>query len=481
MGSTPRHVIIVGGGISGLAAAYTLQSASGGENRPADIPVTCTLIERERRPGGKILTEEVQGFLIEGGPDSFLSQKPWAVDLCRRLGLGDRLVCTNREQKNIYVFSRGRLHQVPEGLVLMVPTRLISFLRSPLMSVTGKLRMACDLVIPPRRDSEDESLASFVRRRLGQEVLDTIVEPLMAGIYAGSPEDMSLKSTFPRFSELEQECGSLIKGLLAKRHAVRPHQETPPLTMFLTLRRGISELVEALVSTLNRTTFMMGQEVRAIRSGQSGSSRYTVDCTDGASYHADAVVLATPSHITAALIAGLDQALAKTLLEIPHTSTATVSLGYTRQNVPHPLNGFGFVVPRREHRRIMACTWTSTKFPHRAPADYVLLRCFVGGVGREELVQQDDTALVTMVREDLRDIMGITETPVLTKVYRWIRANPQYVVGHEARLATIEAALTRHPGIFLTGSAYYGVGIPDCIHHGTETALRVLQHLQKGR
>ncbi|MBI3610160.1 MAG: protoporphyrinogen oxidase [Nitrospirae bacterium] len=480
MNLSQKKVIIIGGGITGLAAAYTLQELA----RKNQAPVSFTLLEGQPRLGGKILTDTDTGFVIEGGPDSFISQKPWALELCRQLGLKDRLTGTNREQTATYILHHGRLVNLPEGVMLLVPTRLGPFIKTPLFSPLGKLRMGLDWIIPKKQTAEDESLAGFVRRRLGQEAVERLAEPLLAGIYAGDAEQMSLAATFPQFMELEQRYGSLIRGMLARRREMR--ERTPsgtgtspgtiPTTMFMTLKGGLSELVAALVSKLDRNSLMIGAEVERIH-WKSGLSTYHVRLKDGTALTADAVIAASPAYVTADLLAETDATLVRMLREVPYVSTATVSLAYQKAGFRHPLNGFGFVVPRREDRSIMACTWTSTKFPHRAPGDQVLLRCFVGGAGREEVVGLSEKDLVNRVRDDLRAIMGITEDPVLSRVYRWEKANPQYPVGHLDRLAGIDDRLTRLPGLFLAGAAYRGVGVPDCIRQGNEAAERAFKYL----
>ncbi|MFQ6059182.1 MAG: protoporphyrinogen oxidase [Anaerolineae bacterium] len=472
------RVIIVGGGIAGLATAYYLQEGA----RAAGIRLEYILIESRPRFGGTIVTDRLDGFVIEGGPDCFLSQKPWALELCQQLGLADRLIGTNDERRKVYVLWQGRLHELPEGVMLIVPTRFAPFLRSSLLSLSGKLRMGLDLVIPPKRDDDDESLADFVRRRLGSEALEKIAEPLMAGIHVADPERLSLKATFPRFIELEKKHGSLIRGMLAQRRraaARGPDGARRRWSMFVSLRGGLTELVEALVGRLSAGSLMAGRRVVGLSRPLGGAAPYTVHLDDGTSLRADAVVLATPAYITAHLLEGLNPSLAGALRAIPYVSTATVSLGYKRADLIHPLDGFGFVVPKRENRKIMACTWTSAKFDGRAPHDHVLLRGFIGGTRAEHLVELDDEAMVRMVQEELRAIMGVTAEPVLARVYRWEKASPQYEVGHLERVAALEAMCAPHPGLFLTGSAYRGVGIPDCIHDGALTAERVLRFVNR--
>ena len=466
-----HNVAIVGGGIAGLAAAHALITS----NPSLDV----ALIEGQRHLGGKILTEVIDGFVIEGGPDSFISYKPWAVELCHKVGLSDRLMGTNREQTQTYILYRGRLIELPEGLMSLAPTRLVPFLRSPLFSPTAKLRMGLDLIIPKRSDPSDESLAGFVRRRLGQEAVDKLAGPLLAGIYAGDPERMSLNATFPQFAEIEQKYGSLIRGMLARRREARTKPSSSPYTMFVTLSGGLRELVEALAGRLKGVSLLTG--VRAINLAQKEGSGYDLRLENGKTLSAEAVVLATPAFTTAELLEGLDGALIEQLRAIPYVSSATVSLAYRRDGFSHPLNGFGFVAADNGPPKIMACTWTSTKFPHRAPSDHVLLRCFVGGAGREEVVDLPEPALVQLVRENLQSALGITQEPVLTKVYRWLRANPQYEVGHLERVGSIEERLHQYPGLFLAGAAYRGVGIPDCIRSGTQAAQGVLDYLKRVR
>jgi protoporphyrinogen/coproporphyrinogen III oxidase len=464
-----RTVAIVGGGITGLAAAFHLEERA----KAGGLPLACRLIERETRFGGKILTERVDGFIIEGGPDSFISMKPWGIELCRHLGLADHLTGTNPDQKQIYLFRKGRLVKLPEGVMTLVPTRLWPFVKSPLISPLGKLRMGLDLLIPPKKDQQDESLASFVERRLGKEALERIAEPLLAGIYAGDASQMSLLSTFPQFREIEKNHGSLTRGMMSRRRA-KPAGSSR-YTMFMTLKEGMGELVETLTKRLDPAARMTGSSVTEIH---PRSAIYEIVLADGRHLEADGVILATPAFMTADLLKMTDPPLADRLRRIPYVSTSTVSLAYKRSGLPHPLDGFGFVVPRSEQRMILACTWTSTKFPHRSTSDHVLVRCFVGGAGREALALQEESALIKRVCEDLNAIMGISTQPVLTKVYRWEKGNPQYNVGHQELIAEIEKLTDQHPGLFVTGAAYRGVGVSDCIHQGVETAEKVLAYLR---
>jgi protoporphyrinogen/coproporphyrinogen III oxidase len=363
--------------------------------------------------------------------------------------------------------------------MLVVPTRLGPLLRNRLLSWPGKIRLGLEYLLPPRPSDGDESLAAFVRRRLGREALEKIADPLLAGIYAGSSHDMSLLATFPRLRELEVTHGGLIRGALALRRASSASSQ-PTTTLFMAPRGGMAEIVDALSSRLAEVALRLGESVKHVvphDDGPAGTQGYAVHLDHATTLQAEAVVFATPAHITAGMVEGFHPRLAAALRAIPYVSSATISLAYRRRDVPHALDGFGFLVGKRESRHIMAATWTSTKFPQRAPADHVLIRGFVGGVGREELVWRDDTALIQLVCEDLGAILGITKAPLLTRVFRWERANPQYLVGHLERVGAMEQMLDPYPGLFLTGSAYHGVGVPDCIHQGALTAERIMAAL----
>jgi len=470
------HVAIVGGGITGLATAYYLQQKA----RQIGRSLTYSLIESAPTFGGKISTEVKDGFVIEGGPDSFITQKPAALQLCRELGLDDQLIGTNDAQRKVYVLEGGRLRPLPDGVMLVVPTKFTPFVLSPLISLPGKVRMGLDLVIPPRQEDSDESLADFIRRRLGQEALDKIAEPLMAGIHVADPERLSMKSAFPRLVELERRHGSLIRGMLAQkaRRAARSHNGTNRRTSaFMTLRGGLRELVQALVARLEgqllSRTHVVGLE-HVVGNPTREPRQYRLHLENGQTLLANMVVLATPAYVAADLLEPMHPTLAEKLRAIRYVSTATISLGYRRAEFEHPLDGFGFVVSAREKSHLMACTWTSTKFSERAPDRHVLVRCFVGGPHNEDLVDLPNEALIQLVRDEMHSVMGVSAQPVVTRIYRWPQANPQYDVGHLERVDEIEALAASLPGLYLTGSAYHGVGIPDCIRQGQETAKAIL-------
>jgi oxygen-dependent protoporphyrinogen oxidase len=465
------RLAVVGGGIAGLATAYYAQKAAG----DAGLPLDLTLIERDPALGGKIRTDIPDGFVIEGGPDSFITQKPWGIQLCRELGLEDCLVGTNDAMRTVYVLRGGKLRKMPDGMLLIVPTKFRPFATSNLISWPGKIRMGMDLFIPARTDESDESLGDFIRRRLGQEALDVLAEPMMAGIHVSDAETLSLKATFPRFIDIERKYGSLTRGMIASRKAAAQHKaasngSTKPTTVFMTLQNGLQEMVAAIRGAL-RGEIITGCGVARLQPQASG---YTLTLGDGRTLEADVVVLTTPSFAAADLLRDQNPALADKLDAIRYVSTATVSLGFDAAEFEHPLNGFGFVVPRKEPTRLLACTWTSTKFTHRSRPGTVLLRAFIGGPRREEYVFLDDDALITLVREELRAIMGVTAAPTVARVFRWQRGNPQYDVGHLDRMDEIDALCP--PGLYLTGSAYRGVGIPDCVKQGQATAQQVIAY-----
>ncbi|MHB1161169.1 MAG: protoporphyrinogen oxidase [Chloroflexota bacterium] len=461
------RVAIVGGGIAGLATAYHLQEGA----RQSGLPVECTLIESDARLGGKVVTLRENGFVVEAGPDSFLSQKPWAVELCRRLGIEDRLTGTNEASRKVYILWKGKLRQLPDGVLLIVPTRFAPFALSTLISPLGKLRMGMDLVVPPRRDGSDESVASFVRRRLGGEALDKIAEPLMGGIHTSDPERQSLLASFPRFADMERKHGSLMRAMVAGRRA-RPKngRVLPP---FMTLKGGLGELVDRLADRLGDTRVILGRTVAHL--AHDGARGYRLRLDDGSQMEADAVVLATPARTSAGLVQEVDERLAGRLGSIRYVSTATVSFGYRRDTLSHSLEGFGFVIPGKEGRRITGCTWSSTKFDGRAPEGFALLRCFLGSATNEAPALLPEQEMVRIAREELASIMGIDAEPAFTYVHRWQDSHPQYDVGHLELLAEIDRLRASHPGLHLVGSSYRGVGLPDCIHSGQLAAEAILK------
>lgn len=472
----PRTVVIVGGGISGLATAFSLQEQA----VKASLPIRCTILESGSSWGGKIVTHRVGEMVTEAGPDSFLSQKPAGLELCRKLGLAEQLINTNETGKKACVLYKGRLHDLPEGLLSFSPRQLGSFLRSGLLSWTGLVRMGLEVAVPAG-SSTDESVAAFLRRRFGSQAYERVLEPLMAGIYAGDAEQMSLKATFPRFFELEQRYGSIVRGMMAAKKAASPVSTAQPRrTMFVSLKNGLGDLVTALTARLAQEGVGLRLDARVdairVRSHELGRWMYDLIMQDGSALSADGVVLATPAYVSADLLRPLTPIAGGLLDMIPYASTATIAMTFPRA-ATSAVEGFGFIVPRTEQRHVIAATWTSLKWPHRAPADQLLARCYVGGVGREDILQLDDEALAEQVRGELAAVCGIRAEPGYTEVNRWWKAMPQYTLGHLDRLAQLEAAVSRYPGLILTGAGYRGVGIPDCIRDGATAAERIVQDL----
>jgi oxygen-dependent protoporphyrinogen oxidase len=461
MSAEPR-VAIVGGGIAGLAAAWAL----------AKREVPFLLLESSHRLGGVIRSESAGGFLMEAGPDSMLAQKPEAIALCRELGLGLRLIPTNPDDRSVFVMWRRRLHALPEGMVLAIPTRILPFVRSGLFSWPGKLRMGLDLLIPRRREDADESIASFLRRRFGQEAVDRLGEPLLAGIHAGDPERLSIRATFPRFAELETRHGSLIRGMLSARSA-GPAPKTPP-PAFYSLLGGLGELVETLVGRLPAPAVRLSCPVRRLARAGSG---FRLELDGGDELAVRAVILAVPAAPAAALVEPLLPEVGRTLAAVPFASSAVVYLGYRREDVAHPLGGYGMVVPGSEGLRTSACSFFSSKFPGRAPEGHVLIRGFLGGTRDPGILDLDDAGLVATLRRDMGPVLGLSGEPVLSRVYRWPAATPQMEVGHLDRLAAVEARLASVPGLYLTGAGIRTTGIPDGVADGTRTAEAAAGHV----
>lgn len=465
----PRpRVVVIGAGISGLACARRLLDlARAGGGPPPDL----TVLEAAGRPGGVIATEERDGFLIEGGPDCFITDKPWALDLCRRIGLQDEIIGTNPLLRRSFIWKRGRLHPIPEGFYLLAPSRLLPFLVSPILSPAGRLRVACDLVLPRGPASADESLASFVRRRFGREALEWLAQPLVAGIYNADPENLSLRATFPRFLEMERRHRSLILGLRQGRRSASPGAvgggtSGARYSLFATLRRGLGALVDHLAADLPPGTLRTGTRVTALERGGSPAG-WTVRTAAGGSIAAHDVVLALPASAAGALLRGPDPALADLLGGIRHGGAATVTLAYGRDDLPDTPHGFGFVVPRAEKRALVACTFSSRKFAGRAPEGGALLRAFLPC---PDAAAADPRALEETARRELRAMIGITATPRFARVFAYPGALPQYTVGHLERVAAIESRLRGLPGILLAGSGLRGIGVPDCIRAGEEAA-----------
>jgi oxygen-dependent protoporphyrinogen oxidase len=470
-------VIIIGGGIAGLAAAVHLRAGAKAHSKTVEV----TLLERGDRIGGKILTERAGDFLVEGGPDSFLPEKVWTVNLARHLGLEKEMLPSNDEFKGTFIYSGGTLHPLPEGVMLMVPTMLMPLAKSKLITWPGKLRMGMDLFIPKKKTREDESLASFVTRRLGRECLEKIAEPLVAGIHTSNPDNMSVLSTFPRFVQMEHKNRSLILGMLAalksRPHATLsgppPRPGAPRMTYFMSFKNGMQTLPQACADVLGPGVIRLRSVVKEIKQKNGG---YTVVLASGDRIDADHVMIATAAYDAADMVECLSKDLAAQMRRIEWSSSATVSLAFKRDDVKVPLPGFGFIVPRVEGRRINATTYTSIKWSYRAPDGQVMLRVFVGGGHHEELVHTlDDAAMTKMALEELDGILGLRANPTLAKVYRWFKGMPKYTVGHLDRIEVLDRTLSAYPGLHLIGCSYKGIGIGDCIHEAQVASQKILQ------
>ncbi len=456
-------VIVIGGGIAGLATAYELSRR--------DVPTA--ILERGPRAGGVILSEQIDGFTIDAGPDSLLTQKPDGIKLCQEIGLADRLVPT-KPPRLAFIQRGGILHPLPAASVLGIPTRFGPFIGTRLFSWAGKLRMGAEVFVPARRDDSDESIGHFIARRFGREAADYLAEPLLAGIHAGDVDRLSIKALFPRFADAERKHGSLIRAFRSHSSHRAPGQPSVD-GAFRSLPGGLSEMVDALVKVLPPGAIRLNCHVTRVVHTPRG---VRAELADGSAIEARAAVFATPAYVTSALVRDLDAALAQLCEQVPYASTGTVALAFRREQISHALNGSGFVVPRLEGTGILAGSWLSSKWPHRAPDDHVLLRTFVGGARDPQALDKPDAELVKISLDALQPLLGITGEPLFTRVYRFVRANAQHEVGHLARQAAIDQALGRHPGLFVTGSGFRGVGIPDCVADGRATAGRAADWLK---
>jgi oxygen-dependent protoporphyrinogen oxidase len=471
-------VIIIGGGIAGLAAAVHLKAGAKAYGKTMDV----LLLERNNRIGGKILTEKHDKFLVEGGPDSFLPEKVWTVNLAKHLGLENEMLPSNDAFKGTFIYSRSQLHSLPEGVMLMVPTSFWPVAKSSLITWPGKLRMGMEMFIPRRASRDDENLASFVTRRLGRECLEKIAEPLVAGIHTSNPDNMSVLATFPRFVHMEQKSGSLIHGMIAamksRPHATlsapsRPGRGSPKMTYFMSFKNGMQVLPQACVDLLGWESIRLNASVKAVEPKGKG---YAVVLENGEALDADHVMMASAAYDSAEMVKGIDASLAEQMNRIEWSSSATVSIAFKKEDVRVPLRGFGFIVPRVEGRRINAATFSSIKWSFRAPDDTIMVRVFVGGGHHEELVHElDDAGMVRMVLEELDTVLGLKANALFSKVYRWYKGMPKYTVGHLDRIAIVDRILATHPGLHLIGCSYRGIGIGDCVHEAQVAAEKILK------
>jgi len=457
-----KKVVIVGGGISGLAVAYLLLE----KNKDLDI----TVLESDNRAGGKIWTDKTDGFLCEKGANGFLDNKPRTLELCK--GLGIEPVRSNENSKKRFIYLNGRLNALPESAP--------SFIKSDLLSWGGKLRILLEYNAP--RGPEDETVADFIIRRLGKEALERLIDPMCSGIYAGDPYKMSIKSCFARIKELEQEYGGLIKALLAIRKQKKLQQKASgdtkvsvaPGGTLTSFYNGAQTITDALAEKLKDRLYL-GVQVHGISREKGAYQIYTSKDT----VEADIVVLASPAYATSEILKDLDSEISKILSDIPYPHVSVVCFGYKKEKVGNPLNGFGFLVPHIEGRKILGCLWDTSIFPNRASEGYALLRTMVGGAKSPEMAMLEDEKIISMVFDELKPILSFKSEPDLIRIYRWEKAIPQYLLGHSKRLGSIEERLRSHPGLYLTGNAYKGIGINDCVESGYRLADEITAGLGK--
>ncbi|MGW6190354.1 protoporphyrinogen oxidase [Bacillus cereus] len=462
-----KKVVIIGGGITGLTTMYNLQK----EIREKNLPIDALLIEASGKLGGKIQTVQKDGFTIERGPDSFLTRKESAAKLVKELGLGDELV--NNKAGQSFILVNNRLHKMPSGSMMGIPTQITPFLFSGLFSPIGKLRAGFDLLMPRSKPVSDQSLGQFFRHRLGNEVVENLIEPLLSGIYAGDIDEMSLMSTFPQIYQIEQEHRSISLGM----RTLAPKKEKAELKkgIFKTVKIGLESIVESLEVKIPNDMVMKGTRIeKVIKLGDS----YTITLSNGKEMEADAIVVTAPHKVLPSMFAQYKQF--RFFRNIPSTSVANVALAFPKSAIQRDIEGTGFVVSRNSDYTITACTWTHKKWPHTTPEGKTLLRCYVGRPGDEAIVEQTDEEIVQLVLEDLQKTMDITEDPEFTIVSRWKEAMPQYTVGHKERMKKLTTFMENElPGVYLAGSSYAGSGLSACIEQGERAAKCVLSHLEK--
>ena len=464
------HVAIVGGGISGLSAAYFLDKAGH----------RCTLIESQDRLGGVIQTERAEGCLIEAGPDSFIAQKPWALELIRELGIEDQVIGSRDHLRTTCILRGGRLIPLPDGVQFLAPTKFLPMATTRLLSWRAKAAMALEWFHRPPAESPyrsaDRSVAEFVRQHYGDEVNEYLAQPMLAGVYGGSPEQLSISAVLPRFVELERKYGSLTRGILKSRPKPKPGSSRKPGSLFLTLKGGMGVLTGTLAQKLEGRLERVTAEVIGV---ERAGGRFAL-ATRGGTLEADQVVLAVPANRAAPLLERFDPQLAGLLRQVRYHSSITISLVYRRPEFEHPLNGFGFLIPRAEKRQLVACTWVNTKFAHRAADDRPLLRAFFAGEKAEAFLSLSDAALAEMAHSEISEIMGFAAKAAACRVHRWPRAMAQYQVGHQALVEDILRKVDALPGLYLTGNAFTGIGIPDCIRRSRQVAGQLDQSLAAG-
>jgi len=461
-----KRIAVVGGGISGLTAAFALE-----KQRQAGAPLEYVVFESSRRLGGVLLTEQVDGCQIEAGPDSFLTEKPWASDLCREIGLEEQLVGSNDADRKTYIVVKNKLIVIPDGLMFMVPTKIMPTVFSSLFSLRTKLRMAREWFLPPAPGGEDETVASLVERHYGAEMVDRLADPLLSGVYGGAASQLSVRAVLPRFAEMEAKHGSLGRGMISARRGLPRVAGGGARPLFTSLSGGMQQMADGLATRIAPASIHFGSPVESLH---RKADRWSIRSGTEENFF-DAVILAAPAVAAGQILKAASSSLASELSGIQYTSSVTVNLGYGREIRAALPPGFGFLVPRSEGTRMLACTFVHNKFPHRAPKDKGILRCFLGGARDEAVLGLNDGEILGTVHRELRDIVKLDASPIFGRVYRWREAMAQYEPGHIQRVAAIEKRVAQIPGLALAGNAYHGIGVPDCIRAGMEAANTVAQ------
>jgi protoporphyrinogen/coproporphyrinogen III oxidase len=460
-----RRIAIIGGGISGLAAAFTLEKA-----RRDGALLDYVLYESGPRLGGVLLTERVDGCVLEGGPDSFLTEKPWARDLCRELGLEDQLVPSNDAHRKTYILKHGRLVKIPDGLLFMVPTKILPILCSPLFSAHTKLRMAQEWFLPPRKSSQDETVAAMVERHYGREMVESLADPLLSGVYGGEASQLGVRAILPRLVEMEAKYGSLGRAMLAARKQSASASQGPPRPLFTTLKQGMQQMVDTVITRLPGASLWLETQVQAVERQEAG----WVISSESRCERFDGVILATPAPVAARLLRPISGPLGAELLDIPYTSSITVNFAYDQRVRASLPPGFGFLVPRSEGRRILAATFVHNKFAYRAPDDRALVRCFISGSPNEGVLERSDEEILSIASQELQETTGLRGDPLFARIYRWKSVMAQYGVRHLERLERIDRWLSELASLALAGNGYRGIGVPDCIRTGNQAAGKLL-------
>ncbi|MDR3616224.1 MAG: protoporphyrinogen oxidase [Candidatus Obscuribacterales bacterium] len=472
---TVVKVAIVGAGITGLTAAHRLLRRS-----TSSCQFHVSLFEADSRVGGIISTRYEKNCTLEDGPDSFITFKPGGIELCQELGLEEQIITTNSRFRRAFVAWKGQLEPIPEGFNMIAPTRFDKLFASKLFSRTGKLRMAFEQFIPKGPRLTDESVASFVRRRFGKEALTRIGQPLIGGIYTADPETLSLRATVPKYLDYEQKYGSVTKGLLAEQSKTQKNQKTSHAgarySAFVSFDKGVGVLVDTLVESIGKSNIHTNTKIKDLNY-QEETRQWDLRFDSGESQKFDHVILTTPSYVSADLLKSIDPELAANLGNIEYASSAVLNLVFNREQIQHSLDGFGFVVPAKENRQIIAGSFTSVKFPNRCPENQAILRVFLGGAMQERILQNDDQTLIKIALSELNHYVKFTGAPLSTSVKRYARSMPQYKLNHHLLSDSLLTSIKRHSGLYIAGAYINGVGIPDCIASANKACEALMESL----